>query len=142
MDYIAVSKNIKTAPRKIRLVVESVKRNDLKTALSSLSIMGKRGAMPIKKTIDSAIANAVNNFKANKDSLKIKEILVTEGASMKRYHFAARGRVRPYKRRTSHVRVVLTDNETQNKTVQPIVAAETEKTKIVDKNKRKESAKA
>jgi large subunit ribosomal protein L22 len=73
--------------------------------------MDKRASGPLKKAIDSAIANAVNNFKAEKEILSIKDIIVNEGVSMKRYHYAARGRIRPYKKRTSHIHVVLTDNK-------------------------------
>lgn len=112
MEYIAIAKNIKITPRKLRLVVDSVKKNNLQTALSALSVMNKRAANPLKKIIESAIANAVSNFKADKGKLAIKDIMVTEGTSMKRFHFAARGRVRPYKKRTSHIRVILMDNTT------------------------------
>ena len=110
MEYIAVAKNIKMSPRKVRLVVDSVKKQNLNKTLSTLSLMPKRAALPVKKAIDSAIANAINNFKVNREALSIRDIIVGEGASLKRYHFAARGRVRPYKRRTSHIRVILTDN--------------------------------
>lgn len=110
MDYTATSKNIKMSPRKIRLVVDSVKKQDLKAALVTLSMLEKRAALPLRKALDSAVANASHNFKVNKEALSIKEIVVGEGTSMKRYHFAARGRTRPYKRRTSSIRVILTDN--------------------------------
>ncbi len=109
MEYIAIAKNIKISPRKMRLVVDSVKKKEIKSAITILSIMNKRAAGPIKKAIDSAVANASNNFKAEKSALTIKDIIVTEGTSMKRFHYAARGRVRPYKRRTSHLRVILAD---------------------------------
>ena len=114
MEYIAIAKNIKTTPRKTRLVVDSVKKRDLNNALSALKIMEKRAASPIKKAIDSAVANAINNFKATRENLTIRDIIVTEGTSYKRFHFAARGRTRPYKKRTSHIRVILTDNNIKN----------------------------
>lgn len=110
MEYIAIAKNIKISPRKVRLVVASVKKKNLSSANAVLSVMNKRAAIPIRKAIDSAIANAVNNFKADKTNLTIRDVIVSEGVSMKRYHFAARGRTRPYKRRTSHIRVILSDN--------------------------------
>ncbi len=110
MEYIAIAKNIKISPRKVRLVVAGIKKKNLSSANAVLSVMNKRAAFPIRKAIDSAIANAVNNFKADKTNLTIREVSVSEGASMKRYHFAARGRTRPYKRRTSHIRVILSDN--------------------------------
>ena len=114
MDYIAISKNIKISPRKIRLVVDSVKQKDLKLVLNSLSVIKKRAALPLKKALDSAIANAVNNFKVDRQNLKIKDIIVTEGLSLKRFHFAGRGRIRPYKRRASHIKVILADNNIKN----------------------------
>lgn len=111
MEYIAIAKNIKISPRKVRLVVDSVKKQNLNKTLSVLSLMPKRAAGPVKKVIDSAIANAVNNFKVKREALSIRNILVTEGTSLKRYHFAARGRVRPYKRRSSHIKVILSDGK-------------------------------
>ena len=113
MEYQAISKNIKMSPRKMRLVVDGVKKNNLNRALTLLSLMPQRAAVPLKKVIDSAVANALNNFKADRAMLSIKDIIVTEGTSMKRFHFASRGRVRPYKRRTTHVTVILSDNVKQ-----------------------------
>jgi len=112
MEYIAESKNIKISPRKVRLVTEGIKKMTLPTAIMNLNGLNKRAATPIRKTLESAIANAVNNFNAEKNGLTIKEIMVNEGIMYKRYHYAARGRVRPYKKRTSHIRVVLEDNLT------------------------------
>jgi large subunit ribosomal protein L22 len=117
MEYIAIAKNIKISPRKMRLVVDGVKKQNVKAALSSLTVMNKRASGPIGKAINSAIANATNNFKANRDELVIKDIMVTDGAVLKRFHYAGRGRTRPYKRRASHIRVVLMDN----KSVQPTI---------------------
>ena len=139
MEYIAIAKNIKISPRKVRLVVASIKKKNLSSANAVLSVMNKRAALPIKKTIDSAIANAVNNFKADKTSLTIRDIIVSEGVSMKRYHFAARGRVRPYKRRTSHIRVVLTDN-IKSEARNPKSETNSNKTEIQNvKNEKEES---
>jgi large subunit ribosomal protein L22 len=107
MEYIAEAKNVKMAPRKVRLVAEGVKKHQLPHALAMLFAMRQRAAVPVKKTIESAIANAVHNFKVDKNELVIEDILVNEGITYKRYHYAARGRTRPYKRRTSHIRVVL-----------------------------------
>ena len=114
MEYIAISNNIKITPRKVRLVVDAVKKQEIKAAISALTVMDKRAAGPIKKAIDSAIANAVNNFSAKKDDLVIKDIMVTDGTTLKRFHFAGRGRTRPYQRRSSHIRVILSDNKIKN----------------------------
>lgn len=139
MEYIAESKNIKISPRKVRLVVEGIKQFELPKALNNLDLLHHRAAIPVKKTLESAIANAVHNFKADKNGLVIKEILVNEGIMYKRYHYAARGRVRPYKKRTSHIRVVLQDNlviDKKDGTQQPVeekVAPPTIEEKKVEK---------
>ena len=110
MEYFATAKNIKVSPRKVRLVADSVRKLSIAQATTALIVSKKRGAVPLKKAIDSAVANAVNNKSAKKDDLKIKTINVTEGIAYKRYHFAGRGRTRPYQKKTSHINVVLEDN--------------------------------
>jgi len=137
MEYIAIAKNIKISPRKMRLVADDIKTRKLSLALSHLTVMNKRASGPIKKALESAISNAVNNKNADKNMLQIKDIIINEGAAMKRFHYAARGRVRPYKRRMSHVRVILVDSEL--KTALPIVKVE-EKVKK-EKTEGKESSK-
>jgi large subunit ribosomal protein L22 len=132
MEYVAIAKNIKISPRKVRLVVDGVKKQSVKNALSSLAVMNKRAARPIKKAIDSAMANAKNQGAAESD-IAIKEILVSEGMALKRYHFAARGRVRPYKRRASQIRVILTDGKTVSKT--PVVQEAPKEEKVESKSK-------
>ena len=97
------------SPRKVRLVADAIRDLKLEQALISLSVLEKRAADPIRKTLESAIANATNNFSASRGDLKIKEIMIGDGLRYKRYHFAARGRTRPYVRRTSHIRVILED---------------------------------
>lgn len=110
-DYIAEARNVHISPRKVRLVADYVSDMSLTQALLNLALLKKRAAIPLKKAIESAVANAVNNFKIEKDSLKIKEILVNEGIRYKRFHFASRGRTRPYIRRASHIRVVLSSDK-------------------------------
>lgn len=115
MQIIAESKNVKISPRKVRLVAEGIKHYSIPQAIQMLHGLNKRAAVPVRKVIESAMANAVNNLKLSKDDLAVKEIMVNEGIVYKRYHFAARGRVRPYKRRTSNIRVVLsTKSEARN----------------------------
>lgn len=131
MKYTATAKNIKISPRKVRLVVDSIKKQAVPLALISLGGMSNRAATPIKKAIESAMANAVNNFKAEKAGLSITEILIGEGISYKRFHYAGRGRTRPYKKRTSHITVVLEDKnkpeEISMKAKEEVVAIEASK---------------
>ena len=109
MEYIAIAKNIKMSPRKARLVADDVKGKKLSVALSALMVGNHRASGPIKKALESAIANAVNNKSADRNNLEIKDIIIEGAAALKRFHYAARGRSRPYKRRMSNIKVVLAD---------------------------------
>lgn len=111
MEIIAESKFVRMSPRKVRLVAEAIKKLSPEEALTTLSVIEKRAAKVLAKTLKSAIANAVNNAKLAKDTLRIKAITANEGARLKRFRAAARGRVRPYLKRSSHIRVVLEGKE-------------------------------
>lgn len=105
--FIAESKNLKMSPRKVRLVVDTVKKMPVNSAIAALTVTNKRASSPIKKALESAIANAVHNGNVNKNDLYILGMTVNEGIVYKRYHYAARGRIRPYKKRTSHLKVMI-----------------------------------
>lgn len=107
MEVSAFVKSVKISPRKVRLVADAVRKLSINKALDALYLTPKRASLPIKKVLESAIANAVNNGKLNKDILYIKKIEVSEGPAYKRFHPSTRGRIHPYKKRTSHIRVVL-----------------------------------
>lgn len=140
MEYQAVTKNVKVSPRKVRLVADSVRDLTIPQAITALLVSRKRGAPSIKKTLESAIANAVNNKSAKKDDLKIKTINITEGIMYKRYHFAGRGRTRPYTKRTSHINVVLEDNITMQMPIMPEVEKVEVKKEISKVSKEKKPA--
>lgn len=116
MDIIAVSKSVRVAPRKVRLVADAIRKLSIEDALKSLSVLKNRGGAPLEKTLKSAIANAMANKNLKQEELKIKSIDVLEAPSYKRYHPSTRGRVHPYKRRGSHVKVILTEKEPKNGT--------------------------
>lgn len=97
----------KTSPRKIRLLANSVKKMRINDALNALSFSEKSGAILIKNVLESAIANAKNNFKINKQDLIIKKIEVFGGPSYKRWRAVARGVTHGYKKRTSHITIEL-----------------------------------
>ena len=134
MEYTAIAKNIKVSPRKVRLVADSIRDLSIASAITSLMVSRKRGAVSLKKALESAVANAVNNNNAKKDGLKIKHINVTEGIRYKRYHFAGRGRTRPYAKRTSHINVILMD-DVKVEIPQAVIPAETKEVKKVAKAK-------
>lgn len=107
MQYIAESKFIRISPRKVRHLANEVKKLRINDALLTLSFSPKKGGLFIKRTLDSAIANAKNNFKVQKDDLVIKSIDITQGPFFKRWRAVSRGASHQYKKRTSHIRVIL-----------------------------------
>lgn len=107
MEIIAVSKSVTISPRKVRLVADAIRKLSLVEALQLLSLAPKRSARPLTKVIQSAIANAVNNNHLTRDVLRLKAVDVMEGPVMKRFHASTRGRIHPYKKQTSHIRIVL-----------------------------------
>ncbi len=107
MEIKAFSKSIRVSPRKTRLIASSISKMSLEDALSALSIIKQRGAVAINKTLKSA----KNNGKLTEDNLLIKKIDIQEGPAFKRYRPSTRGRVHPYKKRTSNITVVLTQKE-------------------------------
>ena len=107
MEITAIARSVRIAPRKVRLVADAVRKLPLSKALANLSIIEKRGASVLARTLKSAIANAVNNAKKKEEDLRIKSIDVFEGASLKRAHSSSRGRMHPFKKRSSHIRIVL-----------------------------------
>lgn len=123
MEITAFSKGVQVAPRKVRLVASSISKQKPNDALSSLSVIKKRASYVLEKTLRSAIANAINR-NLDKNNLVIKRIDVSEGPSYKRFHPSTRGRVHPYKKRTSHIRIVLTDEVQSSKQVEEKVQEE------------------
>lgn len=107
MQYISVSKFIRISPRKVRTLSNQVKKLRINEALSVLSFSSKRAGLLIKGTLESAIANAKNNFNVQKDNLVIKSIDINQGPSLKRWRAVSRGAAHKYSKRTSHIRVIL-----------------------------------
>lgn len=107
MDIIAETKAVTISPRKVRLVADAIRKLTLNDALSLLALAPKRSARPLAKTLQSAIANAMHNNQLSQDSLRLKAVEVMEGPVMKRFHASTRGRIHPYKKQTSHIRIIL-----------------------------------
>jgi large subunit ribosomal protein L22 len=105
----AILKTYRQSPRKVRLVANLVRGKRVDKALESLNFLTKRASAPIEKLLRSAMANARNNFNKNGEDLFIKHISVDKGATMKRFLPRARGRASRINKRTSHIRVELSD---------------------------------
>lgn len=117
----AFLKDYRQSPRKVRIVADLLRGKDVSNAKVILETTVKRSAVPIKKLLDSAVANAKNNEKADEKNLFVKEIQVNEGPTMKRYRPRARGSAHPIRKRTSRILIVLglrtnLDNDLKTKT--------------------------
>ena len=107
----AVTRFVPMSPRKVRLVVNSVRGLGADEALSVLKFMPKAAAGPVSKAIRSAIANAEENQGWSRDDLVVSEIRADEGPRRQWRRFGARGRFKPIFRRSSHITVILTERE-------------------------------
>lgn len=95
------------APRKVRLVVDVIRGMDAAPALAQLTYMSKAAARPVKKLLQSAIANAEHNNKLKLDNLFVKAAMVNQGPTIKRFRPRAMGASSSIRKRTSHVTLVL-----------------------------------
>lgn len=115
MDIKAKAKFIKISPRKVRLVVGVVRGLDTVKALNQLKFINKKAGLPVAKLIESGIANAEHNYELDKNNLYIKEIAVDEGFKFKRWMPKAHGRATPLRKRTSHIRLTLSEIQDSGK---------------------------
>src|SRR4030042_647275 len=107
MEVKAQLNYLRITSRKVRLVTDFIKGMEVKTAKDHLRFTPKRVSQPLLKLLNSAIANAENNFKLTKDALYIKEINVNEGIPLKRYRPVSRGRSFPIMKRKMKINLVL-----------------------------------
>jgi large subunit ribosomal protein L22 len=103
----ASAKGIHISPRKIRLVANVVRKLPVNEALIQLDFQLKKASLPLKKLVDSAVANAHHNFQIEAERLYIKHLSVDGGPVFFRYTPRAQGRAFPIRKRTSHVNLVL-----------------------------------
>jgi large subunit ribosomal protein L22 len=127
----AILKNYRQSSRKVRLVADAVRGKSVEEAILNLRFMTKRASDPIKKVIESALANAKNNSVPT-EGLIIKEISVNGGVTLKRWMPRARGSASAIKKRTSHISVVL-GHKGVNDT--PVVSKKAKTVKTVEETK-------
>ena len=111
MEIKAKAKYIHTSPKKIRLVLDLIRGMDTEAALKQLQFTNKKACGPISKLLNSAIANATNNFNLDKSNLLIKEIRGDDGPTLKRWRPRAFGRATPIRKRTTHISIILAEKE-------------------------------
>jgi len=109
MEVRSIYKYARISPFKVREVTREIQGLPVSAALDLLAFTPKKAAFLINKTLKSAIANAENNADLKPDGLVVKEAVVGEGPTFKRIMARARGSASRILKRTSHIRIVLTD---------------------------------
>lgn len=124
----AYAKNVDQAPRKVSLVASLVRGRSVADAIVILNNTPKRAALVVRKAIESAQANAVNNHGFDGKTLVINTLSVTTGTRLKRFNPASRGRALPYQKKTSNILVEVTGELKPKKAVaKPVDSTNTEK---------------
>lgn len=111
MEVRATAKYIRTSPRKLRLVVDAVRGKRVEDALAVLRFMPSPSARTVAQVVKSAAANAENNYEMTPDDLVITQIFVDKSRTFKRFRAGPRGRVKPILKRSSHITVVVQEEE-------------------------------
>lgn len=115
MESITYFKNLKISPKKVRFLLPAVKKLKPTMAMEHLFYTPKKPAKILYQAIKSAINNAKVSLKVADDLLKFKSLAIDEGFKLKRYNPGARGNAKPYKRRYSHIKIVLVAEEVKSK---------------------------
>ncbi|CAG1006108.1 MAG: 50S ribosomal protein L22 [Anaerolinea sp.] len=111
MEVKAFARGLPISPQKIRLVCDQVRGKNAQQAIVLLNYMPHKGAGLVKKLIESALANAENNFELNRLDMYVKTIFADESFKLKRVKAGARGRYKPRVKRYSHLTLVLDEKE-------------------------------
>ena len=109
MEATAILKYLRVSPQKGRLVADLIRGMPVGRALEVLAFSNKKAAKPVKKVLESAIANAEHNEGADIDELKIQKICVDVGPTQRRFHARAKGRGVRILKRTCHISVTVGD---------------------------------
>jgi large subunit ribosomal protein L22 len=129
MDVRATAHYLPISPQKIRLVCDQVRGMNPIAAMAVLTHMPQKGAPLVWKVVKSAVANAENNFEMDPQVMVISQIYANEGPRRQWRRFGARGRFKPWIRRTAHVTVVLSEREQATEAVQPAASTTSRKRK-------------
>lgn len=141
MNVYATAKFIRIAPRKTRLVVSLVRGLAIEEARRQLAFSKKEAAKPVLKVLDSAVANAKNNFGLDTKDFVIVKAFVDEGPKFVRYTPKAHGRATPIRRRCSHIRIEIGEKVAKGKAVKEVKEMKEVKSKLETKAPKKPAVK-
>jgi large subunit ribosomal protein L22 len=109
MEVKATAKYMRISAQKVRRILGAIKGKPAEAGINALKFMPQKSAGLVEKILRSAIANADQNAKMDVDSLMIKNIIVDEGPTLKRFRARARGRASRILKRTSHITVIVSE---------------------------------
>ena len=112
MEVLSLTRNARMSPKKMRDVARIIQGRKAAAAVDYLELIPRKSARLINKTLKSANANAENNNNLSADDLTIKSAIIENGPVLKRFKAGARGTAKPRKKKMSHIRIVLTDGNT------------------------------
>ncbi len=111
MQVQATAKYVRTSPRKVRLVMQGLRGLPVEEARLQLRFTPKPIAREVAKVLDSAVANAENNYALDPSELKVHAVYAGDGRTLRRFRAKARGRVGRILKRTAHITVVVSDGQ-------------------------------
>ena len=106
----AINRNVRSGTRKINILLKNIRGQKVDVAIKNLSFARQRVAFDIKKTVQSAIANAENNNQFDIDNLYVKEAYVGKSIVLKRFRARAKGRASAIKKPYSNLTIILSEN--------------------------------
>jgi len=109
MEVTALTRNARMSPKKVREVARTIQGRKAPAAVEYLTLIPRKSARLLVKTLKSAIANAENNANLSADTLTVKSAIVENGPVLKRFKAGAKGTAMPRRKKMSHIRIVLSD---------------------------------
>jgi large subunit ribosomal protein L22 len=109
MEVQALTRYARMSPKKMREVARTIQGRPATEAVEFLSLVPRKSARLIAKTLKSAIANAENNRNLSADSLTVRSAVIENGPVLKRFKAGARGTAMPRRKKMSHIRIILSD---------------------------------
>ena len=106
----AINRNVRSGTRKINILLKNIRGKKVDVAIKNLSFARQRIASEIKKTVQSAVANAENNNQFDIDNLYVKEAYVGKSIVLKRFRARAKGRASPILKPYSNLTIILSEN--------------------------------
>ena len=113
----AVNRNVRSSARKINILLKNIRGKNADTVIRDLSFARQRIAFDIKKTVQSAIANAENNFQFDIDDLFVKEAYVGKSIVLKRFRPRAKGRASAIKKPYTNITIILAEKKIKEKEI-------------------------